>query len=213
MEHVPEYLRIKIIYKDDNIIVIDKPCNLRSVPGHANPPPSPSVVNSTARAKSHKENRLTSQEAWTRAILSFQNQDITDVASKWLSGLSKTGNLSSIPRKWGQFRRYVIRNQCRLNQIHAVDKTEMDEIASEMYERVRKRQVPLMNLPEATSHEQSAFGQLILMGYANANDESLEVPNCRKDEMSLYVVHRLDCQVSRIEFHGFQVVCISAPSG
>ena len=49
-----------------------------------------------------------------------------------------------------------------------IDDTEMDEIASEMYERVRKRQVPLMNLPEATLHEQSAFGQLILLGYANS---------------------------------------------
>jgi tRNA pseudouridine32 synthase/23S rRNA pseudouridine746 synthase len=77
-----------------------------------------------------------------------------------------------------------------------IDDTKIDEIVNEMYERIRKRQVPLMNLPEATSHEESAFGQLILLGYGNDNESGK--PNCRRNHMGLYVVHRLDCETSGI---------------
>lgn len=193
MENVPDHLRIKVIYKDEAIVLIDKPCNLRSVPGHANPPPTAAHL---TRANSEKENRFTCQETWTQAILSFNNDEADDTASKWLSALSRTPNPSSIPRKWSPFRRYVHRNQRRLNQMdesdkvkplpkQTIDDTKIDEIVNEMYERIRKRQVPLMNLPEATSHEESAFGQLILLGYGNDNESGK--PNCRRNHMGLYV--------------------------
>ncbi len=219
MENVPDHLRIKVIYKDEAIVLIDKPCNLRSVPGHANPPPTAAHL---TRANSEKENRFTCQETWTQAILSFNNDEADDTASKWLSALSRTPNPSSIPRKWSPFRRYVHRNQRRLNQMdesdkvkplpkQTIDDTKIDEIVNEMYERIRKRQVPLMNLPEATSHEESAFGQLILLGYGNDNESGK--PNCRRNHMGLYVVHRLDCEVSRVGFDGFQVLFIYLDAG
>lgn len=198
MEKVPQHLRIKVLYEDEDIIVIDKPPNLRSVPGHANPPPASS---SAPHDDDAKESRLAPQEAWIQALESFRNEKgAIDTASKWLLNLAMTRNVASVPRKWSTFLRYVQRSQRRLNpkvDTHKegsslkqqVENDELDDIARVMYERIKKRQIPLMNLPEATRHEESAFGQLILLGYAG-NESNIDV--CSK----LFVVHRLDCQVS-----------------
>lgn len=40
-------LRIRLIFLDHDIAVVDKPCNLRSVPGHLHPQPSSTHVDNT----------------------------------------------------------------------------------------------------------------------------------------------------------------------
>ena len=94
LPNVPARLTISILYSDDDIVVIDKPCDLRSVPGHANPPPprsnSKKIIGSDdvdaddvdvdndaydgpvdermpTKPQSH---RRTAQEAWVEAIKS-----------------------------------------------------------------------------------------------------------------------------------------------
>ncbi|EED95703.1 predicted protein [Thalassiosira pseudonana CCMP1335] len=39
LTNVPPHLTIRVLYSDDDIVVIDKPANLRSVPGHASNSP------------------------------------------------------------------------------------------------------------------------------------------------------------------------------
>jgi len=208
MDHVPEHLRIKVLYEDQAMIVIDKPSNLRSVPGHANPPPAADARRDATDGED--EHRLTAQESWVEAIRSFHDEDFHDIAGMWLRNLAVTPSLVSVPRKCSLFRRYCEQNQQRLSkealtQIQCdgddqqpklkqrVEGIELDVIARKMHERIRKRQVPLMNLPEATDHEDSAFGQLILLGYSS-KETDLEDDSVGLQE--LYVVHRLDCEVS-----------------
>ena len=197
---IPEHLRIKVLYEDEAVIVILKPSNLRSVPGHASPPP-------TSQDSNEEERRMTAQEAWVSAIRGFRDEEVSDTAGKWLKNLAVATNLSSVPRKWGPFRRYCQRNQQRLaiettNQGHDKDRsnlkrrvndTELDAIARKMHECIKKRQLPSLNLPEATDHEESAFGQLILLGYVDEEATVEESGDCCR---RLYVVHRLDCEVS-----------------
>lgn len=212
MENVPEHLQIKVLFEDEAVIVIDKPPNLRSVPGHASPPPP-------AAAKD-KENGQTSQECWAEAIYSFCDESAVDTPNKWLLNLAITSNITSIPRKRNPFLRYIKRNQRRLNtdkpnqsidmdnegsslKQSLGDTEEIDEIARTMFERIRKRQMKLMNLPEATAHQESAYGQLVLLGYAD--DDTLREESNGKRRRELYVVHRLDCEVSLVfrdlQFH------------
>ena len=63
---VPAHLAIKIIYTDDDVIVIDKPCDLRSVPGHAaerHEGDDNTTANADGDAAKPKPQRLTAQEA------------------------------------------------------------------------------------------------------------------------------------------------------
>jgi len=87
---------ICVVHSDDEIIVIDKPCDLRSVPGHANPPPCLSDINQSCSlgnadssdntvvdffhenighdhylSSALKSQRRTAQEAWVDAIKSY----------------------------------------------------------------------------------------------------------------------------------------------
>ena len=205
LSHVPAHLRIQVLYKDESVVVIDKPCNLRSVPGHATS--SPPRASKRARVSSNESHRTTAQEAWTCAIRSFQDMaEVEDSADLWLRNLALTPNLSSVPRKWKPFQRYCQRNQQRLKtdeqnesdsdeESKRADEMELDSIARTMHERIEQRQRPLLNLPDATDHEESAYGQLILLGYSGTDTkESLSSSSSRK----LFVVHRLDCEVSHL---------------
>ena len=72
---IPPRLTIRILYSDDEIVVVDKPCDLRSVPGHANPPPPEKEgprSNSDSEQTSH---RMTAQEAWVKAIQLMSAED------------------------------------------------------------------------------------------------------------------------------------------
>jgi hypothetical protein len=84
LSRIPQHLRIRILYSDDDVVVIDKPGNLRSVPGHANkPPPTHKRKRPTVTSNSQDNYlpddtltlppaRRTGHEAWVLAIRSFE---------------------------------------------------------------------------------------------------------------------------------------------
>ena len=55
-------LRIRLVYLDDDIILIDKPCNLRSVPGNLYPP-SQTPDRKRLHPNNETSTRMTSQQA------------------------------------------------------------------------------------------------------------------------------------------------------
>jgi hypothetical protein len=231
---IPNHLRIRILYEDKDCIVIDKPRNLRSVPGHAHPPPS------NKRKRDHTDQdtadpsarRRTGQEAWVLAIQSFgcdfntdDNDDADDAAEKGNHSMfpfpclrrlaENTESASSVPRKFKVFRRYIERSQKRLfpkglsfemmpvatssgtvsdqqPSSPSSDQELLDKASIELFQRIQERQQPLLNIPEPTRLEDSAFGQLILMGYGK--DGTMDIQEVSNSK-SILVVHRLDCQV------------------
>jgi hypothetical protein len=249
---VPSHLTIKVLYSDDDIIVIDKPCNLRSVPGHAADQDESDVNNNAhddVEAAREKPQRLTAQEAWVNAIRSFalEHQNVSSTQTdqdgdnqsqavdELIKNLSATPDANSIPRKCPTFERYCQRNRRRLlpsypelDRFTTEEKvatqepptkrqkksnnipTQLRNIAQITFSLIQQRQRPLMNLPTPTDDEDSAIGQLRLLGfgdYAHNNhgppesmdDVKRRISNeSREDEkkkFKLYVVHRLDCQV------------------
>jgi hypothetical protein len=148
-DYTPDHLTIKVLYSDNDIIVIDKPCDLRSVPGHATPraktsdgsgDQDDSGADEDLSESKPRVQRLTAQEAWVRAILSFvaiegqnteerqlllsdnslKQQDTakddtqTQAVDELIRNLSVTSDTSSIPRKCPTFERYCQRNRRRL---------------------------------------------------------------------------------------------------
>mmetsp|Transcript_31819 Transcript_31819/g.66883 ORF Transcript_31819/g.66883 Transcript_31819/m.66883 type:complete len:463 (+) Transcript_31819:25-1413(+) len=139
LPNVPSQLTIRILYSDSDLVVVDKPCNLRSVPGHANPPPQEKerprsdVGVDAARGGDigPQSHRRTAQEAWVKAIqltcleedtsISTSGktikQDISmeDAAVKEvLRNLGSTASPSCVPRKLETFVKYCHRNSKRL---------------------------------------------------------------------------------------------------
>jgi len=129
---IPPRLTIRILYSDDEIVVVDKPCDLRSVPGHANPPPPEKEgprSNSDSEQTSH---RMTAQEAWVKAIQLMSAEDggtdinaIGQISSQGISledaavreiirNLGTTSDPSCVPRKLETFVKYCHRNSRRL---------------------------------------------------------------------------------------------------
>ena len=257
LANVPAHLTIKVLYSDDDIIVIDKPCNLRSVPGHASEQNKndDDVEKTNEKSVDDKPQRLTAQEAWVKAIHSFASQNGKAVndshTSQIVSGddyqnkaineliynLSITSDTNSIPRKCPLFERYCQRNRRRLlpsfpelDSFSSEDDKSSQEppakrakksynipmklrnIAQIVFLMVQQRQRPLMNLPTPTEDEESAIGQIRLLGfgdYAHNNHgqpEKLEDVKKRiadesrgngEKKFKLHVVHRLDMQVSK----------------
>lgn len=195
--NVPAHLCIGIKFVDEFIVVVDKPNNLRSVPGHAN-----ELTTKPASKQTHNEDpsigkqRRTGQQAWVAAIRTFADYAQHDnvVISHCLRNLATTVQTNeAIPRKWKPFLRYCRRNKRSLLKMkHELEEDEYREI----YDKIVERQRPLLNLPEPTRHEQSVVGQLILLGYGhfNSSKSSSEASTSRQ----LFVVHRLDCETSGI---------------
>jgi hypothetical protein len=195
LSQIPEHLRIRVLHDTDDFAIIFKPCNLRSVPGHASPPPS------RKRPRSEEGQRRTGQEAWVLAIRSFRDDTPSFDDDKTMSALqclhrlanSEKKLVESIPRKHKLFRRYVERNRKTLIQSRD-DPIDVDSLSNEMFNLIQERQKPLMNLPEPTKDEDSAFGQLLLMGYGGIIDNQSGKADDPISE-KLLVVHRLDCEV------------------
>lgn len=170
LEHIPPHLRIRIILRDESIVVIDKPPNLRSVKGLS------------GRKRPREEgSRLTASEAWTKALQVAMPSE-KDPIENCLARLNqKDSRLASIPRKRKLFQRYIERNRQRL---FSDDNEKCDETTVEaMYQRLRERHVAYMNLPELTAEEESAEGQVsILEGQGT----------------TVRVVHRLDMETSGV---------------
>jgi tRNA pseudouridine32 synthase/23S rRNA pseudouridine746 synthase len=150
--------------------------------------------------------RRTGQEAWMEAIRSFatQNSTSSNEIDKYLARLGVPERcLTSIPRKYKTFCRYLERNQRR---VFGSDDTkgfnpETAMTMKSMFVRIEERQRPLLGLPEPTSHEESAIGQLRLLGYADT-DES-------RSNQQLFVVHRLDCETSGVMVFARQALAAS----
>ena len=225
---VPQHLQIRVIHADDDIVVIDKPANLRSVPGHADSP-----TDTTVKLK-RPSNRLSAAEAWVAAIKNIPVNDHRDAKGmsesvvELLHNIRTTNNPSSIPRKREPFARYVFRNRKRLLSPHHVDdmadsmneppqkkqKRNCDssvnkkqsippsfrKAADEAFSFIQKLHLPLMNLPTPTDDCESALGQLRLLGFGDfANEHNNKSSVSYGSEKSkLYVVHRLDCQTSGV---------------
>ena len=211
-------LKIKVLFADNDLVIVEKPCNLRSVPGHAYSPtekatrkrPRPEQDRSSTNSSlvggkgEHTSDRKTAQQAWEAAILSFvdeqyRKRDVTSEADNldhdveiynFLKRLATSGSMvASVPRKQKLFIRYIQRNQKRVFEGASDQPAEkMEQISSKMYLELQNRQKIFLNLPEPTRHEDSAYGQLVLMGYDGKN----------QDENKLFVVHRLDCETSGV---------------
>jgi tRNA pseudouridine32 synthase/23S rRNA pseudouridine746 synthase len=201
---IPEGLRVKVIHHDDHIIVVFKPANLRSVPGHAvsGQKRPREEEKGTLSAGASDPSRRTGQEAWMEAIRSFAAQNSSDdEIDKYLARLGASERcLTSIPRKYKTFCRYMERNRHRIfesddtkgfnPQHHGNGDQIQENVATSMFVRIEERQRPLLGLPDPTSLEESALGQLRLLGYADT-DES-------RSNQQLFVVHRLDCETSGV---------------
>ena len=232
---IPPHLAIDVLYADDSVVVINKPCHLRSVPGHANPPtlgkrkrPSDDIASTTSNAGGDTKspsNRQTAQEAWMAAIQSFAEESDDESSEdgccasqtdmlirsflKKLSTFAKNG----IPRKKKLFVKYASRNSQRLFGGGGTDTQNIEAIADLAFERIKERQIPLLNLPEQTKDEESAEGQLKLLGYEDLRKVMIRADQEHDDEKpnqqlqnqkaipkeffsKIRVVHRLDMETS-----------------
>ena len=226
-----------MLYADDSVVVINKPCHLRSVPGHANAPPTlgkrkrPSDDTATSSTNAggdtnNPSNRQTAQEAWMAAIQSFakgndepaqqdgcasqtdiEHQRVRSFLEK-LSTFAKNG----IPRKKKLFVKYANRNSQRLFEDGWSDTQNIDATADLAFDHIKERQIPLLNLPEQTKDEESAEGQLKLLGYEDlrkVQPRADQEPDEKKNEQlqnqkaipkeffsKIRVVHRLDMETS-----------------
>lgn len=251
-EIIPSHLTIRVLYSDEDIIVIDKPCDLRSVPGHANPGPRSTETAGEGNGgggddggdMSQQSSRRTAQEAWIQAIHYLINTSDTvansdcgeeekedhAASAELLRNLATTADPSCVPRKLNTFIKYCHRNSKRLlpsfPNLHGsqtkisqsmVDceqpkqkKSKIDHIASSStllgriahacYAKIQKEQRLLMNLPEPTEDWESAIGQLRILGFGDYSHcvSSISEHENGTESKKLFVVHRLDCQVSGI---------------
>jgi hypothetical protein len=195
LSQIPAHLKIRVLHDDAFFVVIEKPRNLRSVPGHANPPPHPTNRKRPRSPNADVPERRTGQEAWAAAIRTFRDETVEDNSGACLQRLTAADNLiDSIPRKFKLFQKYIERNKKRLLvPDEAGEAVDVSATAKALFERIQDRQRPLMNLPEPTRHEDSALGQLTLLGYGT--DISDAGKNSDLSSKLLFVVHRLDCEV------------------
>ena len=202
LSHIPDHLRIQILYADEDIIVIDKPSNLRSVPGNADSTsctrpnegqphhPSDSALSNTL----HKL-KMSAADAWIKALGHWgemtgpgvhDKEDRTisscDEVDHYIARLTK---LHSIPRRFKVFRRFLEKNKLK---IFHDDEVHVESLSKVMFERIQNRQQDYLQKPAPTTNEESAYGQLILMNYGTG----------RSSQQDLFIVHRLDMDTSGI---------------
>eukprot|EP00934_Nitzschia_sp_Nitz4_P003963 Nitzschia sp. Nitz4//scaffold13_size275219//234692//235830//NITZ4_000918-RA/size275219-snap-gene-0.23-mRNA-1//1//CDS//3329536146//3953//frame0 len=170
IKEIPQHLKIRILHQTDDCVIIEKPCNLRSVPGHDKSNQSTSPFP-----------QRTAQEAWVLALQSFSTNPSS--AYTCLQRLAEwdLNRLSSVPRRLALFSRFVERNAKSLDLDHPSEKDIQG-----IFQCIQKRQKPLMNLPPSTPLLESAYGQLTKrLGGESETD-------------SIRVVHRLDCETSGV---------------
>jgi len=122
------------------------------------------------------------REAWALSIQKLseeRNESAADEPQKLIQNLNKLNNRSSVPRKLQTFIKFCIRSQRTLRE--NIEETELSRVAKEAFQRIREAQVPLLGLPRPSPDEDSALGQLRLLGY-----ESDPLAN------PIRIVHRLD---------------------
>jgi tRNA pseudouridine32 synthase/23S rRNA pseudouridine746 synthase len=194
-------LPIEIVYHDKDIIVVNKPSNLRSVPGHADPPPS----SGDKKRKRDDSSRLGAQQAWIEALRLLSSENNHNNAERtdedmcmqvWLQRLGGQANQRvSVPRKYAAFARYLQRSRSRIfgaEEAPAAACGSNDDFATRttrIFQRIEARQNELLKPPTPTDASESAFGQLQLLGFAKSTADSRARPD-------LFAVHRLDCATS-----------------
>jgi 23S rRNA-/tRNA-specific pseudouridylate synthase len=199
LHNIPSNMRIRILYSDSHIIVIDKPGNLRSVPGNADSENKTAGVKRRRRDEATSQSTaLTAQEAWSKAILTLStaHKESGDVVDQCLVNLGTPESaIASVPRKFSTFQRYVQRSRQRIfldnqQQTTEMSKEDIEKACKKMYQRIEAQQKLLTSKPEPTLMEESAFGQVLLCLGLTSADISMQ--------KSLFVVHRLDCATSGI---------------
>jgi len=210
-------LRIRLVYLDDDIILIDKPCNLRSVPGNLYPP-SQTPDRKRLHPNNETSTRMTSQQAWETAIRCFSLPDgcsnssldmkrISPTITSCLKQLSATDTLvASIPRKWKPFLSYVHRNRKRILMTDDLDdptfhhdcSKQLEDVAHQLHRILQQRQQQLMNIPQSTQDEESAYGQLKIFLTASLIANGKDEHTLTGNNPPLYIVHRLDCETSGV---------------
>ncbi|GKY99399.1 hypothetical protein MPSEU_000894600 [Mayamaea pseudoterrestris] len=199
LEHIDQSLRIKILHCDPSIVVIDKPGRLRSVPGHARnndfDPTLPTGPRKRPREKKFdNDGLLPGQKAWTAAIQSLGNEtalpaprDLCDECITRLGGIPSL--VASTPRKLDVFCRYIHRNRQRL-----MDNSNnySEGLAKDMFKKIQEKYRSF--LPEKTKLEDSALGQIRLLGLYRTDQN--QATGAEQDD--LYIVHRLDCDTSGV---------------
>lgn len=197
LSHIPEPLRIQVLFSDDTMVVISKPSHLRSVPGHARnnhlDPSQPTGLRKRLRHEiSADDSTLSGQRAWLAALdsLGKDSSATPDPVGRCIRRLAGVPSLaSSLPRKYKVFCRYIHRNRQR---IMTENEEYSEKVARDMYERIQDRYRSF--LPESTKPEESALGQLTLLGLGRTDDPE------RSGSLATepYIVHRLDCETSGV---------------
>lgn len=189
LSHIPPALRIRILFEDDSIVVVDKPPNLRSVHGHAQPSTEPT-------RKRKREGTGYAQDTWIQVIQSFaaRSSRTKDQVDECLQRMAAqpTNVLKSVPRRQQVFRKYFEHNRMKILDENDSAEFDVDQLAQDLYERLKRRQAEMLDMPEPTSREESALGQLSLLGIEGQDYD------VRSGEKQLHVVHRLDCATSGV---------------
>lgn len=214
LERTPAHLQIEVIHQDEDILVVHKPCNLRSVPGNADPPPT-----TTGKRKdrdyqdSHEKVQIgdnpqpprTTQEAWVEAIKILargygeakENPPTEPDEDKdlhiYLKRLgAKESQRASIPRRYPAFSRYIQRSRSRIfgEDDSSIPDENLPEITQRLFRQIEAVQKEVQQRPAPTTDEESVVGQCKLLGLAKSSDS--------RANQDLFVVHRLDCQTSGV---------------
>ncbi|GAX25085.1 hypothetical protein FisN_10Lh284 [Fistulifera solaris] len=179
LAHIPLPLRIRILYEDDDIVVVAKPPHLRTVPGNAEP------------QQQQQQPQYSASQAWKHVVCNYaktltQPQDEIDT---FLCQISQVDNYANcLPHKWKPFQSFVKRNWSKYGAATFTAENNKNEdvtitLLPRIFQRLSKAQRRL--LPKATTPEESVVGQLCLwypMTTATA----------------WHIVHRLDCATSGV---------------
>lgn len=174
--HIPLPLRIHIIYQDQDIVVVNKPPHLRTVPGNA------TEAITTPQQQSSK---LTASQAWKQVLRQYPTRIITepqDDIDTFLCHIAQVDSYAKcLPHKWKAFQSFVKRNWHKYGANIFAEKDPIETILPQIFQRLTEAQRRL--LPQATQHEESVLGQLLLLFPKTVTT-------------NWHIVHRLDCETS-----------------
>ena len=193
LDTVPQFLRIEVLHVDEDIIVLNKPPNLRSVPGNADK--TDDHIRKRARTDEHttikpnnKQDRKTVQDGWVVAIETCgkecDDMEISQIEKEILKKLACLKNRRSIPRKYAAFVRFCTKNQRNLFTT-TISNEEYNKIISECFKMLKMKYEKMSVRREPTPDKDSAMGQLRILGYEP--DPYIN---------PIRIVHRLDCETS-----------------
>ncbi len=183
LAHIPLPLRIRILYEDDDIVVVVKPPHLRTVPGNAEQPQSP--------PQSPPQPKYSASQAWKHVVVHYATT-ITqppDEIDTFLCHISQVEHYAKcLPHKWKPFQSFVKRNWSNYGASTFVTEQDITKLLPRIFQRLTTAQRKL--LPASTTHEESVLGQLCLL-YPTTTTTTTATTHW-------YIVHRLDCETSGV---------------